>query len=140
VCSEEGGRNFSYGRIHLPYRFTRDGLQDETPSFDACPVDVKFESSNSFLAVPQSKFKDIDTMIQTDTFENYTESLHDSERDILRNVEMIMKMEPAALVDILMMEMHSEYNTPTGTSAASDGSVIRSSGTYGWTISLKDDT
>ena len=49
----------------------------EPPSFDACPVDVKLEVSNSFRAVPQSTFKDSDTMIQVDTFENYIESLLD---------------------------------------------------------------
>ena len=90
VWSEKDERDFSYGRIHLPYRFTRDGLQDETPSFDASQIDVNLESSNSFRAVPQSKFKDIDTMTQANTFENYIESLHDSERDMLRNVEMIV--------------------------------------------------
>ena len=110
------------------------------PSFDACPEDLKLEASNSFRAVPQSKFKDIDTMIQADTFKNYIESLADSESDMLRNVEMIVKFEPATLVDILMMEMNIECNTHKVTPAASDSSMIGSSGTYGWTISLKDDT
>jgi len=77
-------------------------------------------------------------MIQADTFKNYIESLHDSERDMLRNVEMIVKMEPSTLVDILMMEMHLECNT--GSPAAGNGSVIHLSGTFGWPISLKDDT
>jgi len=66
--------------------------------------------------------------------------LHDSERDMRRNVEMIVDMEPSTLVEILMMEMHLECNTPTGTPAASDGSVIRLSGTYGWIITLEDKT
>ena len=44
------------------------------------------------------------------------------------------------LADILMTDMHLECNTPACTPAASEGSVIRSSGTYGCTISLKDDT
>ena len=79
-------------------------------------------------------------MIQADTFENCIESLNDSECDMLRNIEMIVKMEPSTLVDILMMDMHLVCNTPTATPAASDGSVIRLSGTYGWAISLKDDT
>ena len=59
---------------------------------------------------------------------------------MLRSVETIVDMEPSTLVDILMMEMHLECNTPTGTPAAIDGSVIRLSGTYGWIISLKDKT
>ena len=74
-------------------------------------------------------------MIQADTFENYIESLPDSERDMLRNVKMIVKFETATLVDILKIETTIGCNTPTCTPAASDGSVIRSSGTYGWTIS-----
>lgn len=78
-------------------------------------------------------------MNQPDTYKNYIESLHDSERDMLRNMEIIA--EPTTLVDILMMEMHVECNnTPIGTPATSDGSVISLSGTYGWTISLKDKT
>jgi len=94
----------------------------------------------SFRAVPQSKFKDIDTIIQADTFENDIESFPDSERDMFRNVEIIVKIEPSTLVDILMMKMHLECNTHPCTPAASDSSVICSSGTYGWKISLKDDT
>ena len=54
VCSEmtdriyvrggESKRYMSYGRIHLPYRFTREGLIDEPPPFDACPVDLKLKA------------------------------------------------------------------------------------------------
>ena len=66
--------------------------------------------------------------------------LPDSERDMLRNVEMIVKFEPASLVALLKMETTIDSNTPIGIPAASDGSVIRSSGTYGWTISLKNKT
>ena len=125
----------------MPYRFTRERLRDEPPPFDARPTELKLETTNSFGAVPQSKFKDMDTMIQPDTFVNYIESSHDSERDMLRNVEMIVDMGPSTLVDILIMEMHLECNNlPTGTPAASDDSVIRLSCIYGWIISLKDKT
>ena len=89
---------------------------------------------NSCIAVPHSKFTDLNTPIQPDTSLNYIELLHASERDMLRNVEMIVDMEPSTLVDILMMEMHLECNAHTGTPVASDGLVIRQSGTYEWTI------
>ena len=60
VWSDISEHYFSYGRINLPYRFTREGLKDEPTPFDACPTDLKLETANSFRAA----------MIQPDIFEN----------------------------------------------------------------------
>lgn len=139
VWSERSEHYFSYGRINLPYRFTTDGLIDEPPPFDACPIDFRMEPSNTFRAVPQSNFKDLDTMNQPGTYESYIESLPDCEREMLRNVTTVV--EQTTVAELLDLEMHVECNTtPIGTPAASDGSVIGLSGTYGWIISLKDKT
>ena len=78
VWSEKSEYYFNYERTHFPYRFTREGLRDELPSFVAWLQQTWNLKLNTFRAVPQSKFIDVDTMIRSDAFEDYIELLHES--------------------------------------------------------------
>ena len=106
-----------------------------------CPIDVKIEKGEIFRAVLQSSFKDVaEYVVEPHTYETYIETLHESEREIMRNVTFLVPMASWTLVQILKADIESESEPSSGAPAASDGSVKKLSGTYGWMICQKDKT
>ena len=102
--------------------------------FSCCSKEIK--KGGIFLAVPQLSFRDeAEYVVEPDTYENYIEALHESEREIMRNVTFLVRMTSWTLVQILKADIESLSKPVT-----SDGSVKKLSGTYGWTICQKYKT
>ena len=125
-------------RSELPFWFHKQGSGNNKPSFNSCPIDVKIEKGGIFQSVPQSSFKAAEYVVEPDTYESYIESLHESEREIMRNVTYFVPMASWTLVQILKADIECLSEPPSGVPAASDGSVKKISGSYGWMICQKD--
>ena len=107
----------NYTRSELPFRFHKQGSGNDEPPFDSCPIDVKIEKGGIFRAVPQSSFKDAEHVVQPDTYKSYIESLHESEREIMRNVTFLVPMASWTLVQILKAEIEFLSDTWSGAPA-----------------------
>ena len=131
----------NYTRCELPFRFHKQANGNDEPPFASCPIDVKIENGGIFRAVPQSSYKEpAEYVVESDTYEPYIETLHESEREIMRNVKFLVPMASWTLVQILKADIESDTEPSSGAPAASDGSVKKLSGTYEWTICQKDKT
>jgi len=100
VNNDEGNRIYeNYTRCELPFRFHKQANGNDEPPFDSCPIDVKIENGGIFRAVPQSSYKDAaECVVEPDIYKTYIETLHESEREIMRNVTFLVPM--ASPVDI----------------------------------------